>query len=125
MSQLTENFIEELVSKFSGLHHMFQEHVSDNFGELLPHLFFGDLTRYVVATYLAAQSGPIEQQLEAEREARALLAELEQAYALGGNEIEELIAVSFLENLPRPGEEGAGVREWLGPELTKQLRVIG
>ncbi len=125
MSRVTEDFIERLVAKFPGLHPLFQEHLSDNFGALLPHLFFGDLTRYLVARYLVAQSHLIDQQLEAEREVRALLAELEQAYAVGGDEVEELIAVSFLENLPRPSEEGSGVRGWLGPELTRQLRVIG
>jgi hypothetical protein len=30
---------------------LLDEHVEDNFGEILPHVFFGDLTRFIVSTY--------------------------------------------------------------------------
>lgn len=125
MSQVTEGFIDELVTNFPGMRPVFEEHLSDNFGEVLPHLFFGDLTRYVVARFLTTQSGSGNTPSEAEKEVRSLLAQLEQAYVTRGEELQELIAVSFLENLPRPREEGSGVRNWLGPALTRQLRVIG
>lgn len=61
----------------------------------------------------------------AENELRRLLSDLENAYAYGEAEIRELISVSLLENLPRPGEQASGVRTWLGPELSAQLEVIG
>ena len=54
-----------------------------------------------------------------------LLGELENAYQSGGEEVEDLISVSFLENLPRPGEAGSQIREMLGPSLHRQLDVIG
>jgi hypothetical protein len=50
---------------------------------------------------------------------------LEDAYISGGDEIENLVSVSFLEHLPRPGEPGSEIRERLGPALRRQLAVIG
>lgn len=125
MSRATEDFIDDLVERFPGLRPVLEEHLSDNFGELLPHVFFGDVTRYIVSRHLDARlhhgSGPEQ----AREEVRSLLKALETAYVERGEEVEELIAVSFLENLPRPGEPGADLRECLGPAMTHQLRVIG
>ncbi len=125
MSEVTIDLIERLVAKYPRLKSIFDEHVSDNFGEVLPHLFFGDLTRYVISRLLDVESGVGPKHADAEQELRALLNDLEDAYATGDEEIRELISVSFLENLPRPGEEASGVRAWLGPELAAQTRVIG
>lgn len=124
MSEVTIDLIEQLVAKYARLKPTLDEHVSDNFGEVLPHLFFGDLTRYVVSLLLDIESGVGPKHSEAE-ELRALLNDLEHAYATGDEEIQELISVSFLENLPRPGEDASRVRAWLGPELAAQMRVIG
>jgi hypothetical protein len=123
MSEATNDFIEVLVGTYPRLRPIFVEHVSDNFGEVLPHVFFGDLTRYVVSRFLDIEWGTQGQ--SAEVELRNLLSDLEDAYADGGEDVQELISVSFLENLPRPDEEAAGLRAWLGPQLSAQLRVIG
>lgn len=125
MSEVTIGFIEKLVGKYPRLKPIFDEHVSDNFGEVLPHLFFGDLTRYIVSRFLEVESRVAPESLDAEAELRPLLSDLEAAYASGDEEIQELISVSFLENLPRPDEEASLLRAWLGPELSAQLRVIG
>lgn len=125
MSEVTIDFIERLVDRFPALKPIFDEHISDNFGEVLPHLFLGDLTRYVVARFVEGEGESPRQSNEAEQDVRRLLNELEQVYADGDGEIQELMSVSFLENLPRPGEEASGVRAWLGPEFSAQLRVIG
>lgn len=125
MSEATIDFIERLVGKHPRLMPILEEHVSDNFAEILPHLFFGDLTRYIVSRFLQQESGASPESINARAECRRLLIDLEEAYAAGDEEIQELISVSFLENLPRPGEEGSGVRAWLGRELAAQLRVIG
>ena len=37
-------------------------------------------------------------------------------------EIDEMLAVSFVEVLPHPGEPGAAMAENLGPKLTEMLR---
>jgi hypothetical protein len=125
MSELTIDFVERLANRYPSLKPILDEHVSDNFGEVLPHVFFGDLTRLVVSEFTRVDSDELREADAVGAEVRRLLAELEDAYADGGEEIQELIAVSFLENLPRPGEEGSGVRAWLGPELRAQLRRIG
>ena len=124
MSETTIDFIERLVVRYPGLKPLFDEHVSDNFGEVLPHLFFGDLTRYALALFADVQERT-DVDTQAESELRRLLNDLEDAYADAQEEIQELISVSFLENLPRPGEARSGVRTWLGPELSTQLDVIG
>jgi hypothetical protein len=125
VSSVTIAFIDGLVGKYPGLKPILDEHLSDNFGEVLPHLFFGDLTRYVVSRFLDFESAAETLDTAEERELGALLNDLEQAYSTGDEEIQELISVSFLENLPRPSEEASELRSWLGPELTKQLGVIG
>lgn len=124
MSEATIDFIERLVDRCPPLKSIFDEHVSDNFGEVLPHLFFGDLTRYAISRFLEVESEAVPQGMEAEPGLRRLLNDLEDAYADGDEEIQELISVSFLENLPRPGKEASGLRAWFGPELSAQLRVI-
>lgn len=121
----TIEFVEGIVERFPSLGEVFAEHVSDNFGEVLPHLFFGDLTRYVVSAHLGVGSGEHPEDIVIEHHLTAMLKDLEVAYAGGDPEVQELIAVSFLENLPRPDEEGSGIRARLGPQLTAQLCVIG
>jgi hypothetical protein len=125
MSDATIEFIQLLVRRYPRLQPIFDEHVSDNFGEVLPHLFLGDLTRYSVSRFVAVESGMLPKDSEAEWELRRLLSDLEDAYSAGDEELQELISVSFLENLPRPDEEASGLRAWLGPALLAQLRVIG
>jgi hypothetical protein len=125
VSEVTIDFIEGFIRGYPRLKPIFEEHVSENFGEVLPHVFFGDLTRYLVSRFLEVESGARSQRREAASELRSLVNDLEDAYADGDEEIQELISVSFLEELPRPDEVGSGLRTWLGPGLTAQLRVIG
>lgn len=41
MSEVTIDFVDRLVGRFPNLRPIFYEHLSDNPGEVLPHLFFG------------------------------------------------------------------------------------
>ena len=120
MSQHTEAFVRQLTDQIPGLVPILREHIAD-FGEVLPHVFFGDLTRWVLTMLERRGSGD----LSAAREPQRLLDLLEQAYASGDEELQELISVSFLEHLPRPEESLAEIRELLGPSLAAQLKVIG
>lgn len=122
MSQTTEDFVRALVERFPRLAPLLEEHLADNFGELLPHIFLGDVVRWVLTLMATARA---EGSLTAQRELRQFLSHLEDTYASENEELQELLSVSFLENLPRPGEEGAEIRTQLGPTLTQQLRVIG
>ena len=101
---------------------MLDEHIQDNFGEVLPHVFFGDLTRYVVSLFLGVvQSGDGGTQ----QDLRGILDFLEEAYEGGDPEVQELISVSFLEHIPMADEAGWELRKMLGPSLYEQLRIIG
>jgi hypothetical protein len=108
MSEHTISFVRSIVARFPGLTTLLDEHIENNFGEVLPHVFFGDVTRYVLS--LVATN---DDSLSPRRELRDVLDYLEEAYTGGDEELQELIAVSFLENLPRPGETGAGIRGML------------
>jgi hypothetical protein len=52
MSESTISFVQDLVRQFQELRNLLKEHQEDNFGELLPHVFLGDVTRYVVSLCL-------------------------------------------------------------------------
>ena len=122
MSRATETFVRSLVQRFQSLAPLLEEHLADNLGELLPHMFLDDIVRWVVALMTTAR---VEGDLTAQREVLEFLSLLEDTYASGNEELQELLSVSFLENLPRPDEDGAEIRTQLGPSLTKQLRIIG
>ena len=118
MSASTVAFVGAFVYRFPVLRSLLQEHLDDQDGEVLPHLFIADVERWA------------EAQLECHDEAsyalvRDVLAFLEAACCTQGDEVEELIAVSFLEHLPRPGKPGAELRSMVGPNLAKQLQRIG
>lgn len=118
----TIDFVQNLPNRFPRLISLLAEHIKD-FDEILPHVFFGSLTRYIVARFLAIQRGQGTD--EDRRELLDMLEYLEDAYNEGDDDIENLISVSFLEHLPRPEEEGGELRNMLGPTLTRQLKVIG
>ena len=90
-----------------------EEHIVYN-GGMLPHVFLGDVTRYVAEL---ADASPEAPQLQ------AMLDLLEDRFPNGAADEQEMIAVSFIENLPAPDEEGSELRYILGPKLTEQLKV--
>jgi hypothetical protein len=55
---------------------------------------------------------------------RAALDFMEGWAATSKEEDQELVVVSFLENLPFPGQDGEGIREVLGPTLRHLLAMI-
>lgn len=118
MNAISVAFIGHVIYQFPELVPVLQEHLDDNNGELLPHLLMADITRWLVAAVEDSDKTFL---------IKAILAELERVYAERDEDdkISELIAVSCLENLPRPGENGAAIRCMLGPNLGKQLERIG
>ena len=111
MSQDTVAFVMAMANRFAALRPMLSEHRKDNFGEVLPHIFFGDMTRYLVSRWVS--SG----ECELPNDVCAILRFLEEAYLLCGPDIRDLIGASFLENLPSSSEPGWRLREFLGPQL--------
>jgi hypothetical protein len=105
MSAVTEGFIDDLVAQVPSLQPLLRQHLEDNFGEVLPHVFLGDLTRHVVQEYRKAHDGEANVGVEAGTPLENVLKAFEDIFAAGNTEISELIVVSFLENLPRPGRK--------------------
>jgi hypothetical protein len=83
-----EAFCELLASHFQGVGAILEEHREDN-GELLPHVFFGELTRYVLS------DGP---------DRVAVVQCIENAMSTETPSVCELIAVSFVENIEAKDE---------------------
>lgn len=104
----TKGMAQRLVASFPRLQPALLEHLSAN-DELLPHVFMGDVARHVTDSYLFANA--------CDGSLRALLDWLEEEFAGGGAEKQELLAVSFVESLPRADEQGRGIVECLGPRL--------
>lgn len=115
-----ERLVYLLGERFPDLAPIHKEH-RDAFGEILPHIFFGDLTRRMVSLLEPAPGGDA---VERRRKLAEVLAMLEKTYADGDEEIQDFISASFLEPLPRPGESGSEIRQMLGPRLTIELRAI-
>jgi hypothetical protein len=108
-------FIGALCHRFPVLMPILQEHLDDYDG-LLPHVLMADVSRWVVQRFAFNA---------ADETLREILDFLESDFERARGEDRELVAASFLENLPRSGEEGAGVQALLGPALQEQLRRIG
>jgi hypothetical protein len=114
MSSPTHVLVARLVNAYPELRPLLAAHL-DAYGELFPHVFFGELTRWLVDAYRAdPNAGPGATWLR-------LVADLEQTYETGDRDIRELLYVSFLENLPYPDEEGASIAGRLGPQLAADL----
>ena len=90
------------------------------FAEVIPHVFMGDLTRFVVAAHERALAGSTD----AEQLLDRILRILEEGVRSGGQDTQELIAASFLENLDHGTVAFLDLRERLGPSLSAKLRSM-
>lgn len=122
MSGETVSFVRATVERFPIFEELLQTHMNDNFGEILPNVFLGELTRYVVDLASNPQDDSGD---DKELRVSEVLRYLENQFVQGGDEIQELISVSFLENLPRQGTPGHEIRNLVGPNMRNQLRKIG
>ena len=116
MTLSPHTFVAQLTDEFPDLRPFRDRHLAE-YDEMLPHVFFGDLTRWLVDSYLADPGGrdgpdPVW---------RRLLDRFEQAYGVGDAGTRELLYASFLENLPYPGEPGEEISRYLGPSLGADL----
>jgi hypothetical protein len=97
-----------LCLEFPELRELLQEHLDDYDG-LLPHLLLADVTRWLVARL--SEKGRDDALLA------SVLGFVEDHFASGSEHVSELIAVSILETMPLKGEDGAELRELLGPAM--------
>jgi len=106
MSDATAGVIRELVTEYPDLSGLLREHVEDNHGEILPHLFMADVVRWLATRATSAPS-----------QCRAILDWMERRFNTGPEDVRGLIAVSGVEMIPDPGLPGSELRAWLGPSL--------
>jgi hypothetical protein len=110
-----EAFLRALVRDHSWLEPVLSEHLA-HYDEVLTHVLMADITRALVTTHLESSKASHERVM-------AVLTDLEAAFAASTTipdsevGIRGLIALSFLFNLPDPGEPGFDIREMLGPSL--------
>lgn len=110
-------FTRELARSIPELEPLLRDHEARNFGDLLPHVFFGDVTRFVMELHNDAEAGS----LAAERTLGAILTALEDGMRGSDDDITELIGASFLDNLERSDAAFGAIRMRLGKELRAAL----
>lgn len=111
-----------LVDAIPDLRDAYEEHVSDN-DEVLPHVFFGDVARYLrqaCLEYRSSRAAPPSSWQAAED----ILRFMEREWVAGPEVVRELIHVSLLENLVTGEDECDELESFLGPELRAALKVI-
>lgn len=119
MSTHSVDLVRKIVDYIPDVRPIYTEHLEDNFGELLPHVFLGQFTRWLLSLYSRASAFS-----EAETHVKMFLDYLEQLYVTENEEARELISVSILENFPDPGDEHSTIVELLGPELKAEYQRI-
>ena len=112
-------YIQELAMKIGSIKDIYDQHLKE-YDELLPHVFLGDLTRYIVHRVRSILSG--EHGIEGRSEIEIIMQHFEKGMTSGTVEIQELIAVSFLENLNQSDKKL--LKKKLGPNLLKELNSI-
>lgn len=116
MPRTASEFIEWLVERHPALALIRDEHLV-TFGELLPHVFFGDVTRY--ASSLARDGTDVEH-------LDRLLSDLDHSLSGGdrGDEVDSLVWASFVENVQGASDDSEeALRERLRafPSLAQAL----
>ena len=95
-----------LIYHHPALSPLLAEHLDDNNGQVLPHLLMGDVMRWLATHW------------ESDRQqCQSVLAWLDEAYESGNDEVQELIVLSGVENIPDPGQPGSDVRGALSERL--------
>lgn len=115
-----ERLVYLLSQRSPDLARLYKEHMA-SFGEVVAHVFFDELTRWVLSLLEPETGGDA---VSGARRLRDVLDVLETAFADGGEEMQEFISASFLERLPSGGEDGSKIGLMLGPRLSEQLRAI-
>lgn len=96
--------VERMISAVPALAPLARGNTFGDHQDVLVHRFLADVVRQEVDSFLAGQLD----------QARAVLDLLEQEW---GGDVDEPIAVSFVENLPYPHEPAAALVDLLGPNL--------
>ena len=113
-----DNVVELLIEKVPELRPLLDKHLEDQCGELLQHVFFGDLTRYVLEQMHSLQEQSPSRLPEA---VRRILDFLEIALTSSDTLTRELVGVSFIENLDPTDPAFGQLKSALNPNLRRDL----
>jgi hypothetical protein len=103
----------ELATKHPILRPIFDEHVEDG-DPILPYMVMSDWARFIGATYASRGS---DQTIDST--IREIVDTLDAQVLTGSDEVQNMVIVGFLEQLPSTGELGTEVRELLTPTLRR------
>lgn len=95
---------------------VYQEHLTD-YDEVLAHVLMADIRRLAVRLHADALGGSAD----AHQQLTQLLALLEEGMQSPEEDVQELIAVSFLENLDRDDPQFSDLRNRMSPALSAEL----
>lgn len=109
MNSSCDHFIDNLLYSAPELRHLYDEHLNDYNG-LLPHVFFGDVTRFMLKL---VQKDNIDSRQVANR----ILILFESAIVEQDEDVQNLILVSFLENITPDDEGHEELVKLFGPHL--------
>lgn len=104
-------FPEQLRAQVPGFDRICDEHLHDC-DETLPHLLVGELVRFL--------SDEVRRHGERSNALRQAMALLEQGMGSADPRLQELVAVSFLENLDSADEAFPAISSLFGPRLREQ-----
>ena len=117
----TREFLNVLLERVPELHPIYEEHIAD-YDEVLPHVLMGDVTRFVIDLHKKSWArGRAEQE---KKTLSSILEILEGALKSGNDQLQELVVVSFLENLEQDDSDYESLKKLLGKELSKHLAKI-
>ncbi|GAA0976683.1 MULTISPECIES: hypothetical protein [Nocardiopsidaceae] len=111
----SQKLVTDLVAAVPWLEEDYECHV-DLDGGPLPHVFFWDVTRAVVASFLSDGSHGLDWE--------GVLGFLEEQSARGVPEVDVVIGTSFLYSLPWPGQPGYALVGHLGPVMAERFGRI-
>jgi len=86
---------------------LWADHLRENFGSALPHLFMGEIAEWFIV--------PNAGNVRVDDNRRTLCRALDRALLEGSIELREVVQVSFVENLPTTGSRWFS--EWFGSAL--------
>ena len=116
----TKSFMLRLAECAPLLSHLFRDH-QRQYDEMLPHVLMADVSRAALTLAEDAQSGSASAEIALKR----LVDELERGLQSGGDAVEELVVVSFLENMDDEDPRFGLLEENFGPQLRWEWSRLG
>ena len=107
-------FVGQLITTSPELSEVHRQHLADQ-DELLPHVLMGAITRLVIERAVSRE--PVDWLAK-------LLQRLEDGLTSGNEEIAELIAVSFVENLCGENTTIETIHPMMGAALRREVKAI-